>query len=170
QPGKKLLFMGDEFAQWKEWDHDDQLDWALLQFDAHRNVGRWIEDLNRVYRDEPALHRHDCRPEGFEWIIGHDSENSVIAYLRRGAPEDREVIVICNFTPVPRPNYRVGATRMGYWEEVLNSDAEHFGGAGFGNLGGVEAAPVPSHGRFYSLSVMLPPLAIVALKAPATET
>jgi 1,4-alpha-glucan branching enzyme len=170
QPGKKLLFMGGEFGQWKEWNHDDQLDWSLLDYDTHRGVARWIADLNRVYRDEPAMHRHDCDPVGFEWIVGHDSENSVLAYLRRGEATDREVIVVCNFTPVPRPNYRVGAPRMGYWEEILNSDAEHFGGAGYGNLGGVEASPVGSHGRFCSLNLTLPPLGLVALRAPAPET
>jgi 1,4-alpha-glucan branching enzyme len=168
-PGKKLLFMGGEFGQWREWNHDEQLDWALLQFDTHLGVQRWVEDLNRVYRDEPALHRRDADPAGFKWVAGHDSENSVISFLRHGNVEDRDILVACNFTPVPRRNYRIGAPHGGYWEEILNSDAEHFGGTGFGNLGGAETSPVPSHGQPYSLNLTLPPLGLVALRAPRNE-
>ncbi len=169
QPGKKLLFMGGEFGQGREWNHDDQLDWSLLQYDTHRGVQRWVEDLNRVYRDEPALHRRDCDPEGFSWITAHDSDNCVLAYMRRGRAEDREVIVVCNFTPLPRMNYRIGAPQAGYWEEILNSDAEHLGGAGYGNMGGCEASPVGSHGYFDSLNLTLPPLSVIVLRAPARQ-
>ncbi len=170
QPGKKLLFMGGELAQWREWSHEDQLDWSLLQFDTHCGVQRWIDDLNRVYRDEPSLHRGDCRSDGLEWIACHDSDNSVLAYLRRGGDDCPDIIVVCNFTPVPRLNYRIGATRMGFWQEILNSDAEHFGGAGFGNMGGVEASPVASHGRFCSLNLSLPPLGIIALRSESARS
>jgi 1,4-alpha-glucan branching enzyme len=164
QPGKKLLFMGGEFGQWREWNHDTPLDWHLLQFAPHKGVQRWVQDLNRVYRDEPSLHRLDCDPAGFSWIDCCDSHNSVIAFLRKGRDDDRPVIVACNFTPVPRLNYRIGAPKGGLWEEILNSDAQHFGGSGHGNLGGQEATPIPSHGHFYSLNLTLPPLAVIALK------
>lgn len=164
QPGKKLLFMGGEFGQWREWNHDTPLDWHLLQFAPHEGVQRWVQDLNRVYRDEPSLHRLDCEPAGFSWIDCCDSHNSVIAFLRKGRDDDRPVIVACNFTPVPRLNYRIGAPKGGLWEEILNSDAQHFGGSGHGNLGGQEATPIPSHGHFYSLNLTLPPLAVIALK------
>lgn len=164
QAGKKLLFMGGEFGQWREWDHDTPLDWDLVQFAPHEGLQRWVQDLNRVYRSEPALHRLDCDPAGFEWIDCHDSHNSVLTFLRKGLDDDRPVLVACNFTPVPRHNYRVGVPRGGFWEEILNSDAEHFGGSGHGNLGRVEATPIPSHGRFHSLNLTLPPLAAIAVK------
>jgi 1,4-alpha-glucan branching enzyme len=164
QAGKKLLFMGGEFGQRREWDHDTPLDWDLLQYASHEGVQRWVQDLNRVYRSEPALHRLDCDPAGFEWISGNDSHNSVLVFLRKGHDDDRPVLVACNFTPVPRHNYRVGVPRGGFWEEILNSDAEHFGGSGHGNLGRVEATPIPSHGHFHSLNLTLPPLAAIALK------
>jgi 1,4-alpha-glucan branching enzyme len=164
QPGKKLLFMGGEFGQWNEWYHEASLDWRLLEHLPHEGLQRWVKDLNRRYRDEPALHQLDFDPAGFEWIDCNDSQHSVLSLLRNGRSPDDAVIVVCNFTPVPRRNYRVGAPHGGSWIEVLNSDAEHYGGSGHGNLGGVEAAPIGFHGRPYTLTLTLPPLAAVFLK------
>jgi 1,4-alpha-glucan branching enzyme len=158
QPGKKLLFMGGEFGQGREWNHDGSLDWHLLGADLHAGVQAWVEDLNRLYRAEPALHAQDCAPGGFEWVDCHDAEKSVLSFLRRGAPSDPPVLVVLNFTPVPRSNYSLGVPRGGFWREALNSDAPRYGGSGLGNLGGVEASPVPVHGRPSSLSLSLPPL------------
>jgi len=163
-PGKKLLFMGAEIAQWREWNHESSLDWHLLEQDGHRGVQRWLKDLNALYRREGALHEQDFSPAGFEWIDVHDWEESVIAFLRRGHAPENMVAVVCNFTPVPRHNYRLGVPVGGFWRELLNSDAPLYGGSGQGNLGGVEASPVPAHGRFHSLSITLPPLAVLYLK------
>jgi 1,4-alpha-glucan branching enzyme len=164
QPGKKLLFMGGEFGQWNEWNHDTSLDWHLLEQDRHRGLQRWVRDLNTLYRGEPALHQLDSDPAGFEWIDCCDTEASVLSLVRKGRePKDR-VVVVCNFTPVPRHNYRVGVPIGGYWEEVLNSDAPLYGGSGQGNVGGVTAAPVPCHGRPYLLNVTVPPLGMVAFR------
>jgi 1,4-alpha-glucan branching enzyme len=166
QPGKKLLFMGGEFGQWAEWDHDRGLDWHLLEFATHAGVKRWVGDLNRLYLEEPALHRLDFDPRGFRWIDCNDSLASVLSWLRlsdAGAP----IVVVCNFTPVPRRNYRVGVPAGGFWHEVLNSDARDYGGSGQGNLGGVEAAPLPTHGRPYSLALTLPPLGALFLRPEA---
>lgn len=161
QPGKKLLFMGGEFGQWREWNHDGSLDWDLLQFPAHEGIRKWTEHLNHLYRNEPALNELDCDPAGFEWIDCADVDNSVLAFMRK-ARSGRDVIVaVCNFTPVPRDNYRVGVPAGGDWRELLNSDGKDYGGSGYGNFGAVEAAPIPSHGRPYCLSLALPPLAIV---------
>ncbi len=161
QPGKKLLFMGGEFGQWREWSHDRSLDWHLLEFPPHRGVQRWVEDLNRFYREEKAMHELDEDPAGFEWIDANDADHSAASFLRRGRDPADVVLAVFNFTPVPRHNYRVGAPRGGFWREVLNGDASEFGGGGMGNLGGVEAAPIASHGRPCSLSLTLPPLAAV---------
>jgi 1,4-alpha-glucan branching enzyme len=165
QPGKKLLFMGVELGQWREWNHDTALDWDLLDLPIHAGVRRWLEDLNRCYRDEPALHRRDWDPEGFQWVISQDSEQSVLAYCRRGAETDPEILVAANFTPVPRYDYRLGAPRGGYWKEVLNSDATIYAGSNVGNAGQVAASGEPSHGQPYSLSLQLPPLGIVFLRS-----
>ena len=164
-PGKKLLFMGGELAQWREWTHEGQLDWDLLQRPMHGGMQHWVADLNRLLRSEPALHELDFDRAGFEWIEGRDADRSTLAFLRRGR-RGRPVVVVCNYTPVPRPNYIVGVPVEGYWQELLNSDAAHYGGSGMGNFGGVTAAPVPAHGRFHSLSLTLPPLGAVFL-APA---
>ncbi len=164
QPGKKLLFMGGEFGQWREWVHDDSLDWDLLDLVPHAGVQRWVADLNRLYRDEPALHELDCSPGGFEWVDCHDADSSVVSLIRKGRSPDSIVLVVLNFTPVPRFNYRVGAPRGGFWKEILNSDAREYGGSGHGNLGGVEATPIPYHGRPYSLNLTLPPLSAVFFK------
>jgi 1,4-alpha-glucan branching enzyme len=158
QPGKKLLFMGGEIGQWREWQHDQSLDWHLLEKPEHAGIQKWIGDLNRSYRSEPALHELDCDPAGFEWIDCRDAESSVVSLLRKARGDDRTVLVICNFTPVPRLNYQVGVPRGGLWRELLNSDAKDYGGSGMGNMGEVEAAPVPAHGRHFSLLLTLPPL------------
>jgi 1,4-alpha-glucan branching enzyme len=164
QPGKKLLFMGGDIAQSREWNHDGSLDWNLLEYAPHRGVQRWVRDLNTLYRGEPALHMHDCAAQGFEWIDCNDADNSVISFLRRGAADHPLIAVACNFTPVPRPNYRLGVPHGGHWQEVLNADAPLYGGSGQGNIGGVTAAPIPVHGRSHSLTITLPPLAIVVFK------
>ncbi|MEO8740472.1 MAG: 1,4-alpha-glucan branching protein GlgB [Casimicrobiaceae bacterium] len=156
-PGKKLLFMGGEFGQRREWTHDGQLEWGILDRSEHAGLLRWVSDLNARYRMEPALHEIDFDRAGFEWIDDRDSEASVIAFLRRsrnGSP----LLVVCNFTPVPRMNYVVGVPTGGRWRELLNSDAVVYGGSGMGNLGGVQSAPVAAHGRFHSLTMTLPPL------------
>ncbi|WP_292395105.1 1,4-alpha-glucan branching protein GlgB [Methanoculleus sp. UBA303] len=160
-PGKKLLFMGAEFGQWSEWSHDAGLAWDLLQYPSHRGILRWVTDLNRLYRREPALHERDADPGGFEWVDFSDVEKSVVSYLRRGRSADDVVLVACNCTPVPRYGYRIGVPFGGFWNEVLNSDAVEYGGSGVGNLGGVEAERVPAHGRPWSLPLTLPPLGAV---------
>jgi 1,4-alpha-glucan branching enzyme len=164
QPGKKLLFMGGEFGQWSEWNHDESLSWHLLAYPLHAGLKRWVEDLNRLYRREPTLHECDFDPAGFEWIDSNDSEQSVLSLMRRGRSTDTIVIIVCNFTPALRFNYRVGAPCDGFWKEVLNSDSLDYGGGGHGNMGGVEAAPISSHGQPYSLNLIIPPLGAVFLK------
>lgn len=164
QPGKKMLFMGDEFAQWREWDHDRSLDWHLVSESAHAGVQNWVTELNRVYRGEKALHQGDTSPSGFEWVDCADSEQSTISWLRR-SPNTRDwILAICNFTPVVRRNYRVGVPQSGFWRELINSDAAQFGGGGQGNFGGVSSVPFQSHGRPHALTVTLPPLAAVGFK------
>jgi 1,4-alpha-glucan branching enzyme len=162
-PGKKLLFMGCEFGQRREWTHEGALEWQVLDQPGHAGVLRWIADLNALYRREPALHEVDFDAAGFEWVDSHDAEASVLSFLRRprqGPP----VLAVCNFTPVPRENYIVGVPEGGFWRELLNSDAADYGGSGIGNLGGVDAAPVPAQGRTHSLALTLPPLATILLK------
>jgi 1,4-alpha-glucan branching enzyme len=169
QPGKKLMFMGGEIAQYREWNHDAQLDWSLLEFPMHQGMQQWVTDLNAFYANERAAHRCDMDPGGFEWIDADDALNSVLSYIRRDSESGEELVVICNCTPLVREGYRIGVPHAGYWREVLNSDADVYGGSGVGNLGGVEADAVPFHGRTHSLSVTLPPLAIVVLKAPVAN-
>src|SRR5579859_6236014 len=165
QPAKKLIFMGGEFGQWREWNHDTSLDWHLLDYMPHSMLQRWVEDLNRTYRDVPALHDQDMSPDGFEWIDCCDTENSVLVLMRRSKSEpDDMVIAALNFTPVPRHNYMVGVPAGGRWREILNSDAPIYGGSGQGNMGGVEAAPIPLHGRRWSVNLTLPPLGAVFLR------
>jgi 1,4-alpha-glucan branching enzyme len=161
QSGKKLLFMGGEFGQWQEWYHEASLDWHLLQYDPHQGIRKWVTDLNRVYRAEPALHELDTDPAGFEWIDCSDSQQSTISLLRKGKTDRSVIVVAANFTPVPRTQFRVGVPHGGYWHEILNSDAVEYGGSGMGNSGGVEAQAVPWHGRPFSLDLTLPPLAVV---------
>jgi 1,4-alpha-glucan branching enzyme len=163
-PGKKILFMGGEFGQRREWVHEDSLDWHLLQFEPHRGVQRWVKDLNRLHREERALHELDSDPEGFAWIDLSDWENSIISYLRKGRSSEDTVLIVCNFTPVSRSNYRIGVPVKGFWRELLNSDVKDYGGSGQGNMGGAAASPIPYHGQDYSLSLTIPPLGIVILK------
>ncbi|HXI22038.1 MAG TPA: alpha amylase C-terminal domain-containing protein, partial [Gemmatimonadales bacterium] len=165
QPGKKLLFMGGEFGQYREWNHDTSLDWHLLDYPAHRGIRDWIGDLNAAYRRQPALHQLDCDPAGFRWIDCNDWEQSTLTWLRRGSEEHQVLLVACNFTPVPRHNYRVGVPTPGFWAEILNSDAPIYGGSGMGNLGGLATAPVGAHGYLQSLNLSLPPLAVVMFRA-----
>jgi 1,4-alpha-glucan branching enzyme len=167
-PGKKLLFMGCEFGQRSEWAHEGSLEWHLLRHPEHEGLRRWVSDLNRLYRTEPALYQLDFDQSGFQWVDCNDNEQSVLTFLRLprvGAP----VLVVCNFTPVPRTNYIVGVPKGGYWREIANSDATLYGGSGMGNFGGVEAAPVAVHGRFHSLALTLPPLAILMFKSEVTH-
>ena len=163
-PGKKLLFMGGDFGQWNEWNHDVSLDWHLLQYPFHSGLLRWVRDLNTFYRGQPSLHQVDFDPSGFEWVDCNDFVRSVIAFIRRGRNPADVTLLIFNFTPVPRSNYRVGVPWGGYWEECLNSDAILYGGSGQGNIGGVEAVPMPHHGRPHSLSLTLPPLGALFLR------
>jgi 1,4-alpha-glucan branching enzyme len=162
-PGKKHLFMGGEFGQWREWDHDSSLEWHALDYPLHQGVKRLVEDLNRLYVSEPALHELDFSLDGFEWVDFHDQQSSIISFLRKSS--SGELILSCmNFTPVPRVNYRIGVPRAGTWREMLNSDAPLYGGSGWGNMGGLQTTPVPSHGHFTSISVILPPLGAVLFK------
>ncbi len=163
-PGKKLLFMGQEFGQWNEWDHEKGLDWQLLECETHKGIQRWASDLNHLYRTEPALHELDFSPKGFKWIDCNDWEKSVISFLRKGKSEKDTVVVVCNFTPVPRYAYRIGVSSRGDWKEILNSDAEEYGGSGIGNLGKVSAELISFHGMDHSISVVIPPLSVVIFK------
>ncbi|MCQ8277898.1 1,4-alpha-glucan branching protein GlgB [Acetobacteraceae bacterium KSS8] len=162
-PGKKLLFMGSEIAQWREWNHDTGLDWHLLENPAHKGIQTLIGDLNAIYRAEPALHGRDCREDGFRWVVLHDAEQSVYAWLRFGEWGQRPLLVLCNFTPVVRHLYRVGVSQPGIWEEVLNTDSERYGGSNVGNQGRVEAIAEPLHDQPASLTLTLPPLATLVL-------
>jgi 1,4-alpha-glucan branching enzyme len=176
QPGKKLLFMGDEFGQENEWSHEGELDWRWLDDPGRQGIVRWIRDLNRFYVDEPAMYEGDCVTGGFEWVDGSDVDNSVLSWLRHPTtgrklgsniadPKRSLVVVACNFTPLPRHEYGVGVPRGGMWQEVLNSDAAQYGGSGLGNLGGVVADASECHGRPFKLRVLLPPLAVVFLRS-----
>ncbi|MFM8494206.1 MAG: alpha amylase C-terminal domain-containing protein, partial [Planctomycetia bacterium] len=163
-PGKKLLFMGSEFGQWAEWNHDTSLDWHLLQWDTHSGLQRCLADLNRLLRREGALHQLDFDGRGFQWIDCHDWSASVLAFLRRGVDPEDFLVVACNFTPVPRPGYRIGVPRGGHYDEVFNSDSAWYGGTNLGNGGGLAALAEPSHGHGQCLELTLPPLAAVVLK------
>ncbi len=163
-PGKKLLFMGAEIGQRREWNHETSLDWDLLAYPPHQGLRRWLQHLNIIYRGERALHERDFDAAGFEWVDFADNENSVLCFLRRGSDPAEEVLVVLNFTPVPRQNYRVGVPAAGFWKELLNSDAPEYGGSGQGNFGGVESVPVPCHGKYHSLALTLPPLGMVVFK------
>jgi 1,4-alpha-glucan branching enzyme len=165
QAAKKLLFMGGEFGQWVEWSHDGSLEWHLTQYPPHQGLQRWIADLNRLYRNEPALYQRDLEPAGFEWIDCNDAEAGVVSLLRKGKTTGDLILVACNFTPVPRLEYRVGAPRGGFWKELLNSDAVDYNGSGMGNKGGLHAEPISHHGRPCSLVLTLPPLAALFFKS-----
>ena len=167
QPGKKLLFMGGEFGQWGEWSHDRYLEWDLLEQEPHRGLKRWVRDLNTTYRGEPALHELDCEPGGFSWIDCNDEKQTTLSFLRRGRSSSEALLVACNFTPVPRHNHRIGVPFGGEWKEVLNSDAQLYGGSGQGSLGGARSTPVVCHGHPRSVVITLPPLAICVFKGRA---
>ncbi|MCC7088925.1 MAG: 1,4-alpha-glucan branching enzyme [Dehalococcoidia bacterium] len=164
-PGKKLLFMGTEFGQWGEWNHESSLDWHLTEFERHNGLQRLTGDLNALYRGTPALHKTDCDPAGFEWIDCNDGDQSTLSFVRRTADNRQVLAVVCNFTPVPRPNFRIGVPIPGHWREILNTDAPIYGGSGQGNLGGIDTVPIPSHNEPQSLLVTLPPLAVVVFEA-----
>jgi 1,4-alpha-glucan branching enzyme len=161
QPGKKLVFMGAEVAQTSEWDHDGSVAWQLLEFAPHRGTQRLVEELNRLYRDEPALHRHDCSPEGFRSLDSDDAERSIVSFMRLSGHAGDEVVVAFNYTPVPRHGVAIGVPSPGVWEEILNTDAGEFGGGGVGNMGAVESAPVPAHYLPHRICVTIPPLGAV---------
>jgi 1,4-alpha-glucan branching enzyme len=165
QPGKKLLFMGGELGQWREWVHDESLEWHLLDYPPHSGLKRWVEDLNRFYRGQPALYELDFEQTGFEWIDCNDVEHSMISLIRKGRSPDNLLVAVFNFTPTTHFNYRIGVPQPGFWRELLNSDAREYGGSGQGSLGRVEAAPIPLHGRPYSVTITLPPLAAVFFKS-----
>jgi 1,4-alpha-glucan branching enzyme len=170
QPGKKLLFMGGEIGQWREWNCETSLDWHLLQYEPHAGLQRWVRDLNAAYRGLPALHVRDADHRGFEWIDADDSDQSVYSFLRRGERDGDAILVVCNFTPVLRTGHRVGAPFGGWWNEKLNSDAACYGGGNQGNQGGQEAEAAPSHGRPYSLTLTLPPLGILFFMPASSVT
>lgn len=167
-PGKKLLFMGAEFGQWREWNHETALDWFVLDSPEHAALLHFVSDLNRVYREQPALFADDFSAQGFEWLVVDDQENSVLAFLRHGKTqnsangksEPQTILVVCNFTPVPRDGYRIGMSEPGRFRELLNSDATEYAGSGLGNLGGVVTEDTPAQGKAHSLCVFLPPLAV----------
>jgi 1,4-alpha-glucan branching enzyme len=163
-PGKKLLFMGQEFGQMREWSEDLPLDWELTEFPLHAGLSRLLRDLNRLYRGTRSLYARDCEPEGFEWLVVDDKDNSVFAWLRRGEVDDPPVAVIVNFTPMPRPNYRISLPAPGRWREILNTDSQLYGGGGLGNLGAIQAEAEPWRGFPASACVMAPPLAAVYLQ------
>jgi 1,4-alpha-glucan branching enzyme len=163
-PGKKLLFMGSEIGQYEEWDYNASVRWELLEFEYHRKLQTFAGALNRFYRQHPALYEVDFHHSGFEWVDFHDADNSIIAFLRRAADPEDFLLFCCNFTPVPRRGYRFGVPLPGFYEEVLNTDSEMFGGTNMGNAGGVSADPIPSHSREQSVSITLPPLAVVAFR------
>ena len=161
-PGKKMLFMGGELAQPREWNHDGSLDWDLLDDADHAGIQRLVRDLNAFYRREPAMHRRDSDGRGFRWLIGDDRANSVFAFLRSGEDGDKPVLVVCNMTPAPRHDYVVGVPRAAHWREIINTDSRFYGGNNMGNAGDVTADDVPAHGETRSLRLILPPLSMVA--------
>lgn len=163
-PGKKLLFMGGEFGQWNEWNHEQSLDWHLAQYDRHAGIQRLVKDVNALYRRERALHEHDCEPQGFEWVDCSDFEGSIMSFIRKSHNNEENILAVCNFTPTPRHDYRIGVPQAGFWKELFNSDAQEYGGSGMGNFGGHYAEPVAYHHRPFSLSLMLPPLSVTFFK------
>ncbi|WIM12645.1 1,4-alpha-glucan branching protein GlgB [Enhydrobacter sp.] len=164
-PGKKLLFMGGEIAQEREWNHDREIDWFLLDNPEHAGMQRLVRDLNHLYRGEPALHVRDSEPAGFRWIVGDDRSNSVFAYFRTGHDDHGPVLVVCNMTPTPRSNYRIGVPRGGVWREIMNTDSRFYGGSDMGNGGALHAVSQPMHGETHSLDLTLPPLSTLYLRA-----
>ena len=170
QPGKKLLFMGGEFGQWSEWHHEEGLEWHLLKYDSHSGLKQWIQDLNGLYINDPALYELEFESAGFEWIDCNDSQQSVLSFIRKGRSAEDIMLVVCNFTPVTHYGYKLGAPRGGVWKEALNSDSTYYGGSGQGNLGVIQAERIPCHARPYSLNLTLPPLAVVYLECEKEPT
>ncbi|NLL36960.1 MAG: 1,4-alpha-glucan branching protein GlgB [Fretibacterium sp.] len=166
-PGKKLLFMGGEFGQGLEWNHNTALEWHLLARPEHQALQQWVKDLNTALKENPPLYELDFSPEGFRWVDCTDWQQSVIAWLRKGKKPDDYILCVCNLTPVPRHHYRIGVPKDGFWKELLNSDATIYGGSGIGNAGGMEADPVASHGYSHSLPLELPPLSILLFSSPS---
>ena len=160
-PGKKLLFMGCELAQAREWNHDAQIDWEGAKAPANKGMQRLVQDLNRFYRDTPALHVKDCEPDGFAWIDLHDAEHSTLSFMRMGKMGDAPVVVVCNFTPIEQTGFRLGVPKAGHWAEIINTDAEVYGGGNRGNLGAVQACAEPWHGQPASMQITLPPLSVL---------
>jgi 1,4-alpha-glucan branching enzyme len=163
-PGKKLLFMGGEFAQGREWNHDASLDWHLLDRTEHRGVQSLVRDLNRLYRDTPALHRRDCAPDGFRWLSAEAADDSVLAFARFGAAHDPPAVALCHFTPVPRPGWRVGLPRSGLWEVAVDTSRAEYGGPGGGPPSAIVAEPLSWQGEAQSAAIDLPPLATLLLR------
>lgn len=164
EPGKKTLFMGGEFGQWREWDHDQSLQWDLLQYEPHQGLQRYVKDLNRIYLSEPALYEIDFDPSGFGWIDFRDTDSNIVSFIRKGKEPDQTLIFVFNFTPVPRMNYRIGAPRPGFYKELINSDSTVYGGSNVGLGGGIKAESRPWHGQPYSFNLHLPPLGMLILK------
>jgi 1,4-alpha-glucan branching enzyme len=164
-PGKKLLFMGNEFGQWIEWNCDSSLDWHLIQYDQHKGLQRFVSDLNQLLTSEPAMYEEDFDWKGFEWIDFRDADSSIISFLRRSNKENDILVFVCNFTPVPRFNYRIGVPHEGFYREVLNSDSNIYWGSNIGNLGGASAEAIPFHDRPFSLRLTLPPLSTMVFKS-----
>lgn len=167
-PGKKLLFMGSEFGQRREWQHDSSLDWPLLNRSDHQEIQKWIRDLNHFYQQENALYELDFESAGFQWIESNDWEHSVLIFLRKNRNDQEKILIVCNFVPTPWYNYRVGVPEKGIWQECLNSDASTYGGSGHGNLGKVKTIPIPIHGNDYSVNITIPPLSIIFFKKQKT--
>jgi 1,4-alpha-glucan branching enzyme len=163
-PGKKLLFMGGEFGQWQEWNFNTSLEWAALEAPNHQGVQRFVQDLNRLYQNEPALYEDDFAESGFEWIDASDTDNSILSYIRKAKSSDEFLVIVTNFTPVPRVGYRIGVPKPGYYREILNSDSAYYWGSNVGNDGGQATEAIPVHGRPQSLALTLPPLATIMLK------
>ncbi|MFC1937817.1 1,4-alpha-glucan branching protein GlgB [Chloroflexota bacterium] len=170
QPGKKLLFMGAELGQWREWQHDGSLDWHFLEYQRHAEIQKWVQAVNQLYRSEPALYELDCERAGFEWIDANDALQSAISFIRKGKSTDDIVLIVCNFTPISRFAYKVGVPRGGFWKELLNSDAREYGGSGQDNPKSLRALKVSTHGRPYSLEITLPQLSIVYFKSGRRKT
>jgi 1,4-alpha-glucan branching enzyme len=163
-PGKKLLFMGDEFGQWKEWEHESSVSWDNLNYPVHQGIKKLTQDLNQLYRKEPALYEVDFDQRGFEWIDFNDHENSILSFIRRPENSNDVLLIVCNFTPVPRYGYRVGVPNKGFYKELINSDSQAYGGSGMGNFGGIETDDISMHFRPYSVNLTLPPLSVLIFK------
>jgi 1,4-alpha-glucan branching enzyme len=163
-PGKKLLFMGSDFGQWNEWNYDTSLQWDLLQWESHQGIQRLLADLNKLMRNEPALHELDFESDGFEWIDCHNYQESVLSYMRKASDPEDFVIVACNFTPVPRKHYHLGVPHAGWYQEIFNSDSQYYAGSNMGNYPGLMAEEAECHGRPASVEMILPPLGVVVLK------